>query len=357
MANKTRNPDEGQILINISGPMAVDGRVPFSILVKKLGAVQRSLFNIGTAIVGGGKKGAWRSQVTQACELQFVAAEKGSLQIVAEIPKLPMLPHDNAQLGVETLKNFSTSLEAITQNDGKKLKELYPDYSQRIRVLKSFSPLLPEEDSDYDLEIGTKSGRIKLDSKLKEYIEILSNEQEPSVETAFRTFTGTLYKIQVGVGEREIGLLVNNRKLKCFYSEEYEDVIRELMPGSLVEVEGTATFDARGDIDAIQDISDVKSISLTPLHWMRIRTDDRQFELNETIQVKVDFQDGVWILENESLKIFSYAEKRAEAIRNFKNEFISAWDFIAQEEDENLTLDAQQLKKNLKGLVKSESKV
>lgn len=353
---KTKDPSEGQILINISGPLAVDGRVPFSVLVKKLGAVQRSLFNIGTALIGGGRKGAWRSQVTQACELQFVTAEKGSLQIVAEVPSKLTLPQEIPTLGLDTLRNFSESLDAISRNDGKKLKELYPDYTQRIRILKSFSPLLPEEDSDYDLEIGTKSGRVKLESNLKEYIELLANEQEPTIEEAFRTFTGTLYKIQVGVGEREIGVLSNNRKLKCYYSEEYEDIIRELVPGSLVEVEGTATFDARGDVEAIQDISDVKSISLTPLHWKRIYTDERKFDLNEPIQVKMDFQDGIWVLENESLKIFAYSPNRSDAIKHFKNDFIAAWDFIAQDDDDNLTLDAILLKKALKKLVKSESK-
>ena len=357
MNKKINEPTEGQLLINISGPLASEGRVPFSVLVKKLGAIQRSLFNIGTATVGGGRKGAWRSQVTQACELQFVAANKGSLQIVSEVPAKIMLPPDVSDLGLSTLEKFSESLEAISKNDGNKLKQLYPDFSQRIRVLKSFTPLLPEEDSDYDLEIGTTTSKVKLESKFREYIEFFSKEQDSVAENAFRTLTGTLFRIQVGVGELEIGVLVNNRQVKCFYSKDYEDIIRELVPGSLVEVSGNATLDSRGDIDAIQDITDVQSLSLTPLHWKRVQLDDRKFELNDSIQIKTDFHDGLWILDYEPLKIYAYSSSRAEAIRNFKNEFISIWDYIVSDDDDGLTLDAQTLKKSMKKLVKSEIKV
>ena len=56
--------------------------------------------------------------------------------------------------------------------------------------------------------------------------------------------------------------------------------------------------------------------------------------------------------EFEPLGILGYGESRHDALNAFRLDFASSWDEIAQEKDEHLTLDAQELKQKLCNLVK-----
>jgi hypothetical protein len=166
-----------------------------------------------------------------------------------------------------------------------------------------------------------------------------------------QTLTGMLYLIEVATAQRHLGLMVNHRRIPCYYAHEYEEVVRELIPGSFVEVEGRATLDERGEVQQIEEIFDVRPVQLVSLYWNKVIHGNRCFYLRNKIQIRVDFRDGLWIHEYEPLEILSYAASRAESLNAFRMDFAACWDLVAQEDDMNLTTDAQKLKRKLLSLI------
>jgi hypothetical protein len=339
-----------QLRLYLTGPLTE--RLPVNLLAEKLQAAQRALFNIATSITGGGRKGPWRAEVLAACQLHFVSAAKGSLDLLAEISDIQHLAERYAAgaLGEQSLNTFEKTSTAIVSKDEDRIRQLFPDTSHRSRVLKSFMSLLPEDEADYELEVSTAGKSIRFTSEYRDFVAHISRDEE-TPEDAVRTITGKLFRIEVSTGARQLGLLVNNRQVVCYYPASMEDSLRELIPGSLVEIEGRASFSADEQIDRIEEVFDARPLQLAPLFWKRIAVGDRLFFLNTPMNIDVDFRDGVWVHEFSPLGILAFAPTRKESLEAFRAEFASAWDFIASEPDDKLTSDAVRLKNALKRIV------
>jgi len=85
----------------------------------------------------------------------------------------------------------------------------------------------------------------------------------------------------------------------------------------------------------------------------RFVSNGREFNLREPVEYRVYCQGGVWVYECPDLCLTSYGTDRAEARRNFNEEFAAVWDNIALADDSALTQDAIELKRKLIGLVAS----
>lgn len=341
------------LVLKIEGLSA--GQIPLSLLADKLHATQRLLLNIGSAIRGGGRRGAWRTEVLQGCTLVFSDTRAGSLEVFTRLAQPPPgLFQPGQDLGVDALARTGLTLKAITEKDRETLEKFFPDFGHRARILKSALPLIPEQDAQYDIAVSTSTADVRLGTALREYVVELAREETPDfLQEEIRTLTGKLYLIEVSTGQRQLGLIVNNRQIHCFYSQEFEDVIRELIPGSLVEVEGRATLDEFGQVQRIEEILDVVPIQLIPLYWNNLIYDNRRFHLNQPIQINPVFHEGVWVHEYEPLRMYAFGHLRHESLQAFKMEFAACWDQLAEEEDNNLTEDAQDLKRQLLALVRT----
>ncbi len=345
--------DPHVLVLKIEGLSA--GQIPLTLLADKLQAAQRLLLNIGSAIRGGGRRGAWRAEVLQGCTLVFSDSRPGSLEVFTRLASpLPGLLQPAQELGVEALARTGLTLKAIKEKDRPTLEKFFPDFGHRARILKSALPLIPEQDAQYDIAVSTSTADVQLGNALREYVVELAREETLDfLPEEIRTLTGKLYLIEVATGQRQLGLIVNNRQIHCFYNQELEDVIRELIPGSLVEVEGRATLDEFGQIQRIEEILDVVPIQLVPLYWSNLIYDNRRFHLNQPIQINPVFHEGVWVHEYEPLRISALGHLRHESLQAFKMEFAACWDQLAEEEDDNLTEDAQDLKKQLLAIVRT----
>ncbi|MFH0809572.1 MAG: hypothetical protein V2A77_03750 [Pseudomonadota bacterium] len=343
---------ERTLVLRVEGELGQPGKVPLALLADKLQAAQRVLNNIGSALRGGGRRGAWKAEVLQACELIFQSAHHSSLEVVATVPEPTQISLPDLDTGKKSLAHLGRTVQALQEHDRQRIADLYPDYGQRARVLSSLLSLFPEEGSEYDLAIKTASAETTLTGELRSYVARMAREELVELPgEALRTLTGKLYRIEVETGQRHLGLIVQNRHILCYYSAEYEDIVRDLVPGSLVEVEGKATLDEEGRVQRIEDIIDARSVQLVPLYWTRIVWADKIFVLRRPMQIRNDFQDGLWIHEYEPLAIYSYGATRAESLDAFRAEFAACWDLIAQEEDKLLTEDARELKQTMKAIV------
>ena len=101
----------------------------------------------------------------------------------------------------------------------------------------------------------------------------------------------------------------------------------------------------------MKEVPEARPADMAPLHWRHVVHGRRLFCLRSPIQISVGLRDGLSIHECASLGVIAYGASPAESLEAFRADFAACWDSIAQEDDANLTLDAQQLKRTLLALV------
>jgi len=122
--------DPHVLVLKIEGLSA--GQIPLTLLADKLQAAQRLLLNIGSAIRGGGRRGAWRAEVLQGCTLVFSDSRPGSLEVFTRLASpLPGLLQPAQELGVEALARTGLTLKAIKEKDRPTLEKFFPDFGHR----------------------------------------------------------------------------------------------------------------------------------------------------------------------------------------------------------------------------------
>lgn len=88
------------------------------------------------------------------------------------------------------------------------------------------------------------------------------------------------------------------------------------------------------------------------LFFEKIEWDSYSFQMNREISLQLSFSEGLWEGICEELKIFVSSADSEECIRDFQEEFYVLWEEYANEDDENLTADARELKYKILALVK-----
>jgi len=88
------------------------------------------------------------------------------------------------------------------------------------------------------------------------------------------------------------------------------------------------------------------------LFFGKIAWDGYSFQLNQEISLLLSFTEGCWEGRCEELDIFVSSADSEECIRDFQEEFYVLWEEYANEDDENLTADAMELKYKILGLIK-----
>jgi len=80
-----------------------------------------------------------------------------------------------------------------------------------------------------------------------------------------------------------------------------------------------------------------------------------RFLLREPIEVRVNYEGGVWTHEAPALAIHAFAENRIDSLNSFCMDFADRWGHVAREDDQNLTGEARQVKRKLQRIVHSVS--
>jgi hypothetical protein len=344
-----------KVIISVDAP----GGTTVDALAQKLRATQILLWNVAAALTGGGRRGVWRTEVLESCTLLVSGVHMGSpVTIEAEPPPSSFLLHE-LQLGPLAIDQMSQTLEAVRTNDAPRIRDLYPDRGQRARVVKSIKPLAPEEDAEYSLKLSLNGSSLSLDGGFRDtLLDIIRSDIEEIPSEAARRITGTLYLIEVAGGPPLVGVEANHRKITCRLDTEDEAVVRDLIPGSLVEVEGRASLTPGGDIAEIIQVTDISMVQpYLALRWSRVDYANRRLILREPIVITQQFEDGLWICAYEPLDILAWGDCRRTAMESMRADFVKLWDFIAQEEDKNLTQDAIDLKAKFRQLVLREEPV
>jgi len=78
---------------------------------------------------------------------------------------------------------------------------------------------------------------------------------------------------------------------------------------------------------------------------------NKEFLFSRELVVKVTGGEEGWIFKSEAPEIVGFGLQRQDAHLAFRQDFATCWDVIACKDDDQLTLDAIDLKTSLKSLV------
>ena len=349
-------PEERRIVLRLSGPTTEEARVSLSVLASKMDALQKSFYNVASAVLEGplGRRGRWSSHVESTCELLFSSSAYGSpLEVVSMIAESePTLPGLESQ-AEKALDHFRRVMQGIDQENPEMVAKVLPDSPSRLRAIKSIQMLCPGVEDDYSVEIGNSSGSwATLTHNKHEFLKNVPFIDEPEESASVQTITGRLNLISVGAGRKEIGVRSKDRYIPCHYSSEMLDTVSQMVAGSIVEVTGRPLFEPGGALKEIEEVHSIEPVKLFPFRLKLFSYDGRTFVLHHPITCVPDFRNGLWVYECEVLGLHSYHESRTQAFNGLHAEFALIYDEYAMEDDAALAPSGLKLKEALKRLVK-----
>jgi hypothetical protein len=337
-----------------------EGRVPLTVLAEKLHALQNLVFHAAATVTedGLGRSGPWANRYRDIAELAFVTSHHSDLVIEAELPEPRdgFLPGAEDDRGAKALALVFDAGRAATAGGG--LASVIRSRDDRLRLLRAFELLCPAAQEGYRIELANGGG--PADSLLlsAETRQTLNRQAARERTMAYggeeeETIVGQLTKIHVHTRPQLIAVRAEHQEIRCYFDDTMLDQISNLVPGSFVEVTGWPVTDTSGR-KQIDSITDVDPVSMEPLRFARIEHEGKRYVLREPLLVEVEYSDSVWVYRNDSINLWGYAKRRADALKHLAATFDYLFREIAQEEDESLDGKALALKQRLLALVETE---
>lgn len=335
---------EEEITLRIFDPESEDITVPFSMIIEKLDAFQKSFYTVAQSTSGRqtGTRGNYSKYIRSSCELLFKSSSKGSLSIHATLPDVLTLFPDEQYNGYHYFEKFLQFLKGISNNDANSLINLIPDRMTRNRALRSIKKLIP--DGKLSIEIfNSKQSKVALDNSFSKRMDSFIDTEELE-EGLVVTLHGEAIEIRVKAGKKHVVLFDKNREITCYYSDEIEESIKAILPGTLVQLKGRAQVNEREEMIQIDEIYDISPITLGEFLVDQFKALNKVFILHKPVPCIADYRSGLWTFECPRYKLHSYNQEREIALSQFHEEFIMLCDGLLEELDEDLTIDAIELK-------------
>jgi hypothetical protein len=346
------------ITMTIDAPSEEGGFIPLKVLSKKFDTLQNILFNI--AEIQSGEPAAYRGnrsrQIRSACMLLFSETRKGSLTIIAELPPHQETEHINTapdelkNIGIRALNGLKQAARAVVSGDLRKIAEVLPDSAGRVRFLKSLEGLCPRESDGFAVILGddTEGNYAEFTPESRSFIKSCFTNKDAEESPEVQTICGVLIEIRAFAGNSHISVRSRQREIRCYYPSDTEDQIAQLVTGSVVEVTGVCQIGDDGFVNSIYDISDINTVDLNPFRINSFMWDNKKFILKEPVICNIDFEGDLWIYKVPRYELHAFAADRREAFAQLGEFFASNCEELLYEKDENLTLDAIELRERIK---------
>lgn len=344
--------DKRSLTLKIEGPSINNGKIPFSLLANILKGVQETIHFIALSELRRDVKKRARIplDIQRSCELLRVLENPGSYEILATIPEPEQTTvFEIPDIGLVAKDKFLDIVEAVSSgSDTRRLSEIIPDGNHRKRILRSIESYSPRPGYEWVLSVGGIPGRTfsYINNKTRQNISKLL--VGPVIEK--RTVTGELLRLHLDENSLGIFYPPTKRVLDCYYDPDLEDVIIQNLKG-LIQVTGTVQLDSNGHPDKIVDVFEIEELDLSPARFTKISADKVVLSLKEPIEITPNFEDQAVIFEYPKLNIIATGTTRDEAVMELQSDIYWLWKEYTEENDDNLTNDAIELKRFLKDIV------
>lgn len=342
-----------QIKVTATGEAVRNGKIPLGVLTRIFTGLQDTVNLMGRFHVNKGQvteRGPLPRRVREECNLHLAVTSEGSFIATIELPEKSQLAFSNgfsSDLGAQSLETLGALLHGVGNEDDHAIRQLLPDGLVRHRALRFLRDLAPQTGDQYRLDISVgKSKPVVLDHRSR--VKLTRLLEEPKTER-HRRLLGRVVELQI---EPSPWFHIHHmeRRIKCHFGPQVEPVLIQAV-GQLVEIEGRAQIDAHGRLLSFAEVNDVEIVSLDSIRFEVVVGHDLSFALRQPLVAEVAYEDGSFLLENAALSILAYGATRTEAIAEFARDFEVLWQEYVEVSEDELTLDARELRQQLQDMV------
>ena len=235
---------------------------------------------------------------------------------------------------------------AVKDGSHEQILKLIPDSRYRAKVFREMARYLPKSGSNWGLSFSTNGQSIAIENKAVRNIE---NWLVPAEEIdTVMTVTGEMIRIDFAKNIITLKYPPTNREIECSYVQDIEDSIIENRR-ELIQVTGRFTLDTDGHPKTLSDVTRIEPVDLSEFTFERITQDEREliFLSPLTLEPMLDESKQLFVITDDLLNLNVYAQTREQLADDLESELFFLWDEYAQEDSENLTAKANQLKQEL----------
>ena len=247
-------------------------------------------------------------------------------------------------LGEESIREFCNIIHDFTSdiNLEKVILDKIKHPLHHVRILEDIYKIWPHDFSKYKIRLKTPEGtQIELKPNFRLLIHsLISEEFREKVSTK-----GVLSMFQVAPTKQKIIRIIGlDVKINCNFPKELEKNAKKLV-GKPAIIYGHAVFDANGNIKEITEVDKIKQFTDLKLSSIFSGTEELQF--SQPLIVSIDYKEDMWIMENRELGAVAINTMYDECLDSFHKEILFIWKEYNRSSDNELSLDAINLKNKI----------
>lgn len=294
-------------------------------------------------------------------ELYFTKMKEGSFMAAVGFKQMPReqrpstLTFDTKKMRLDPLVVAENRIKEVLAHteldeDYTFFVENFPEVDQRIDVIKNLKRLCPSETVSFEVEIEHIDTEIIsfttsfTETKEKRFDKWLKKEEPKSPELK-GLFIG--YKSSESRKTSEFYVdLINGEEATCYYNpDDLQHIIDKLNRFDLIEIKGD--YSKEPGTRTKPKIFNTKGVNRNfTLSFDKVG----MIEFIQPLELKVSWESGGYILTNEDYNITVAGRKEEEYLEELKFAVEYVKQEYYEEKDENLTYNAQQLKRRLQEL-------
>jgi hypothetical protein len=328
-------------------PLVRAHKVPASALLQAAQALQRVVHLLALNYEGHELK--QRLRVTRQMESKYAVVfgvpQDGGYDLPYTIgnPSRSLLDPQGLEAVIKLHRDVLLAVEA---EDVSAFRRAVPAAPVRRAVATELKKMQPPPRMGLYVNIEASGGKKLLSGKtVVERLNPLISEASP-VTIQPRVVTGRLDALEFQTRTLKIQL-PNGKFLSGTYAEDFEPVLLENRR-EWIQVRGEAALNDDDTLKALNNISEIIEVDTSPIEVTGFEVDGKALTASRalTIPVKFDPEEGLYTAEGE-FHLMVTAETRDELEEEVNATLIFLWREYAEANQQNLSLDARQLRHDL----------
>jgi len=246
--------------VRLKGPGTRQGRIPLTDLIELGRHVQQAVEGVGRLLLGQAysrRPGPKPRDIKAECMLEVVAINKGSFELVLDVPQTEQGKLDGMHLGREAAETFVGGLAVLTNGGA-----LPPGYDIKVvHAVRDIGHVLNGHVEKIEFEAGrTRAGRASKCTYDRAFMERMSSRIHEPV-TNERAVEGRLLMADFKLTSRRCRIhQPSGGTVDCTFGEEMMDTVQEFLRRN-VRVTGEAQIDADSNRIRRLTISDIEPVT------------------------------------------------------------------------------------------------
>ena len=337
-----------ELQLKFGGKGAEGNNVSVAVLTQALQSLQRAVHLLG--MCHEGKEVNQRARLSTEIEKRYA--------ILCQLPKegsyiAPVMIGDTSQslfdpTAVEAVSgNFHNLLSAIADEDNSRIRAVLPNSNYRISILRALRKMTPPKRSGIEVTLQLRSGDdLFVPNKVANFMDDLIKRSADNATAT--TVTGRLIGIDFDLGRLRLHYPPTGRELQCFYQSDVEEMLLE-NAREFIQVVGQVIIDANGEPERIIEVEKIIEVDLSGIDVDSFDVGDKRVIARRrvTFQPFLDETSQNFTFQEAPFGIQLLTVSREELETDMYEELDFLWRQYAEENDEALSEDAQQLKQQL----------